>query len=188
MFHHAEQVKLIAHNEICHLPYTGISIGWGWGEEDAGGRGYVAPFFYHTTTVARKYIVKYNHIHHVMQQRNDGGGIYTLGMIPYTVLRGNYIHDSVGKPGGVYLDEGTANVEVTGNIRSRRAKGHELQQRPRERMEQNRKGACSEHDNYFDIRPDEPQFPQAAAEAAGVGRDYDDLLNPECRRPRSERR
>jgi hypothetical protein len=42
----------IAHNEICHLPYTGISIGWGWGEEDAGGGGYFAPFFYHTPTVA----------------------------------------------------------------------------------------------------------------------------------------
>ena len=28
---------VIAHNEICRLPYTGISVGWGWGEEDAGG-------------------------------------------------------------------------------------------------------------------------------------------------------
>ena len=33
----------IAHNEICRLPYSGISVGWGWGEEDAGGGGYHQP-------------------------------------------------------------------------------------------------------------------------------------------------
>jgi hypothetical protein len=123
-----------------------------------------------------------------MQQGNDGGGIYTPAMIPYTVLRGNYIHESVGKPGGVYLDEGTADVEVTGNIVHGVPKAMNYNNDHANAWNQNRKGACSEHDNYFDIRPDEPQFPQAAAEAAGVGRDYDDLLNPECRRPRSERR
>jgi hypothetical protein len=41
---------------------------------------------------------------------------YTLGMIPFTVLQGNYIHDSIGRPGGVCLDEGAANLEVTANI------------------------------------------------------------------------
>ncbi len=179
---------LIAHNEICHLPYTGISIGWGWGEEDAGGGGYFQPFYYHTPTIARKYTVQFNHIHHVMQQRNDGGGIYTLGMIPYTVLRGNYIHDSVGKPGGVYLDEGTANVEVTGNIVHSVPKSMNYNNNHVNEWNQNRKGSCSEHDNYFDIRPDDPRFPRAAADAAGIAPDYEDLLNPECRRPRSDRR
>lgn len=178
---------LIAHNEICHLPYTGISIGWGWGEEDAGGGGYFSPFFYNTPTVARKYIVQYNHIHHVMQQRNDGGGIYTLGMLPYTVLRGNYIHDSIGRPGGVYLDEGTANVEVTGNIVHNIPKSMNYNYDHVKAWNQNRKGSCSEHDNYFDLEPVDPRFPQAAAEAAGVGPDYEDLLNKECRRAHSHR-
>ena len=37
---------LIAHNEISYLPYTGISIGWGFGEPDVGGALYWQPFFY----------------------------------------------------------------------------------------------------------------------------------------------
>ena len=43
---------MIAHNEICRLPYTGISVGWGWGEEDAGGGAYYMPFKYDTPTPA----------------------------------------------------------------------------------------------------------------------------------------
>jgi hypothetical protein len=41
---------------------------------------------------------EYNHIHNVILERNDGGGIYTLGNMPGTVIRGNLIHDNVGGP------------------------------------------------------------------------------------------
>ena len=107
---------VIAHNEIFRLPYSGISVGWGWGEEDAGGGAYPQPSFYQTPTPAKNNRIEYNHIHHVMQVLNDGGGIYTLGNMPGTVIRGNHIHDNPGIPGGIYLDEGSGFIEVTGNL------------------------------------------------------------------------
>ena len=109
--------SVLAHNEISYLPYTGISVGWGWGMPDAGGGAYPASIIYDTPTVSGNNHIEYNHIHHVMLQRTDGGGIYTLSRQPGTILRGNHIHDNgPGFPGGIYLDEGSADIEVTGNL------------------------------------------------------------------------
>jgi hypothetical protein len=114
----------IAHNEICDLPYTGVSIGWGWGEVDVGGGGYTQPFDYQEPAISKNNICENNHIHHVMQNRWDGGGIYTLGNMPGSVIRGNHIRDNQKWPGGIYLDEGSGFIEVTGNVvYSVRAKG-----------------------------------------------------------------
>jgi len=92
----------LVHNEITQLPYTGISVGWGWGREDP--------------TPARENVVRYNHIHQVMQQRCDGGGIYTLGSMPGTLLDSNLIDNNPGAPGGVYLDEGSDGITVSNNV------------------------------------------------------------------------
>ena len=103
---------------IRNLPYSGISVGWGWGEEDAGGGGYVnIQFRYSTPTPCGNNRIEFNHIHDVMRLRNDGGGIYTLGNQQGTIIRGNHIHDNNqgGGPGGIYLDEGSGFIEVTGN-------------------------------------------------------------------------
>ncbi len=67
----------IAHNRVADMPYTGISIGFRWDE---------------SPTSQRDCVVQYNHIHDVMLMLADGGGIYTLGLQPGTVLRGNLIH------------------------------------------------------------------------------------------------
>lgn len=107
---------VIANNEIYDLPYSGISVGWGWGEEDAGGGNYPIPFKYATPTPCGANRVENNHIYNVMQKRDDGGGVYTLGNQPGTVILGNHIHDNgPGGPGGIYLDEGSGYIEVTGN-------------------------------------------------------------------------
>jgi parallel beta-helix repeat protein len=50
---------------------------------------------------------------------SDMGGIYTLGVQPGTVIRGNVFHDinSHGYGGwGIYLDEGSTNILVEDNI------------------------------------------------------------------------
>ena len=96
----------IAHNEIRHHPYTGVSVGWMWNPRP---------------TPAKANIVEHNHIHHVMQVLSDGGGIYTLGRQPGTVLRGNWIHDVPLNAGraesnGMFLDEGTTDIVIENNL------------------------------------------------------------------------
>jgi len=167
---------VIAHNEISNLPYSGISAGWGWGEEDAGGGDphYFQPFFYKDATPSRNMTCEYNHIHNVMLERNDGGGIYTTGNMPGTVIRGNLIHDNVGRPGGVYLDEGSAYIEVTGNTVYNVWRAMNYNNRA-----QNRIATCHEHDNYFDVTPGEPRFPKDVAGKAGLEPQFRNLLATE---------
>ncbi len=96
----------IAHNEISHHPYTGISLGWMWNP---------------TPTPAGGHVVSQNHIHHVMQVLSDGGGIYTLGRQPGLKLIENVIHDVPLNAGraesnGMFLDEGSDQSEIVGNV------------------------------------------------------------------------
>jgi hypothetical protein len=96
----------IFHNEIRDLPYTGISIGWQWNPKP---------------TPCQGHVVDFNHIHHVMQVLSDGGGIYTLGRQPGTVLRSNHIHDVATNAGraesnGMFLDEGTSEIVIEHNV------------------------------------------------------------------------
>lgn len=134
----------LEHNEISDLPYSGISVGWGWGETDAGGGAYVDPWTYQTPTPCGGNRVVANHIHHAMLERTDGGAIYTLGNQPGTVLRGNYIHDNgPGVPGGVYLDEGSGFIEVTGNVICDVARAVNYND-----YAQGRNATCNEHDNW----------------------------------------
>jgi hypothetical protein len=154
---------VISHNEIYDLPYSGISAGWGWGEEDAGGGAYPIPYTYATPTPAGANRIEYNHIHNVMQKRDDGGGVYTLGNQPGTVIRGNYIHDNgPGGPGGIYLDEGSGYIEITGNAVHNCAKPMNYNN-----AAQDRRATCFEHDNAFGNTPGEEGFPADTAKRAG---------------------
>lgn len=91
--------------ELRDLPYTGISVGWRWDP---------------TPTSCHHNLIENNHIHHIMQKLSDGGGIYTLGRQPGTVLRGNRIHDVPVNAGraesnGMFLDEGTTEIVIESN-------------------------------------------------------------------------
>jgi hypothetical protein len=158
---------VIAHNEIHHLPYSAVAVGWGWGEEDAGGGAYeVIPFRYPTPTPAGANRIEYNHIHNVMQHRDDGGAIYTLGNQPGSIIRANHIHDcGPGRPGGIYLDEGSGFIEIVGNAVYRVATPMNYNNRA-----QNRIATCFEHNNAFAVLPETPGFPAATARAAGPDR------------------
>jgi hypothetical protein len=96
----------IVHNHIFNCDYTGISCGWTWG-------------YGPTRTVANR--IEHNHIHHINHREilSDNGGIYTLGIQPGTVLRGNVIHDiSCYGYGawGIYPDEGSSEMRVEQNL------------------------------------------------------------------------
>jgi hypothetical protein len=99
---------VVEHNEISDLPYTGISLGWGWTLRQ---------------TVLRDNIIRNNHIHHVMQLHDDGAGIYTLSLQPGTVVSENWVHDirrsywAESYPvAGVYLDQGSSLILVEDNV------------------------------------------------------------------------
>ena len=167
---------VIAHNEIANLPYSGISVGWGWGEEDAGGGNpdYQQPFKYDTPTPAKNNRIEYNNIHGAMSKTDDGGGIYTLGNQPGTIIRGNHIHDCKNPKStrnwasGIYLDEGSGFIEVTGNL------VHDVPiPASYNNKAQNRLATCKEHDNFLGSNPAEAK---TIADNAGLEAEYQDLL------------
>jgi hypothetical protein len=96
---------IVAHNHIHHACYTGISTGWTWGFRE---------------TPSRNNRIESNLIHDIGAGiLSDMGGIYTLGVQPGTVVRGNHLHhiwahDYGGW--GIYLDEGTAHLVIEHNL------------------------------------------------------------------------
>ena len=110
----------VHHNTLHDLPYSGISIGWGFGLTDPGGNpaypGNLGVTMYDTATTSLDNAVYANHIYRLMTTLADGGGIYHLGANPGTAIYRNYVHD-LGPTGygPVYLDEGSRFVHVTEN-------------------------------------------------------------------------
>ena len=98
----------ILHNELFDLPYTGISVGWGWTK---------------ATNCMRDNSIHANHIHHVAQRLGDTAGIYTLSAQPGTVVSENSVHDIHISPFVpdtnhwfyLYLDEGSSGITVRDN-------------------------------------------------------------------------
>jgi hypothetical protein len=166
------QRTTLAHNEIRDLPYSGISAGWGWGEEDAGGGAYaVQGPLYTQPTICRENRITNNHIHHVMRELHDGGGIYLLGNQPGTIIANNHIHDNRGIPGGIYLDEGSGFIEITSNLVHDVPTPMNYNNRA-----QNRIATCKEHDNFFGTGSSTSEQTKAIADQAGLEPLYRDLL------------
>ncbi|MFF8711862.1 right-handed parallel beta-helix repeat-containing protein [Streptomyces sp. NPDC015184] len=105
----------IDHNSLDRLPYSGISVGWGWNQPEA------------QKSVLRDNEVTNNRITDVMQvaqEQHDGGAIYTQGAQPGTVISGNYINRSAfgnteRDGNGIYLDEQSSHILVEKNVVTR---------------------------------------------------------------------
>ncbi|HTV62796.1 MAG TPA: fibronectin type III domain-containing protein [Verrucomicrobiae bacterium] len=107
------QNTLIAHNQLDHLPYTAISMGWG-GWPDKIHRAGVANNSHDNR-------VEDNLIFDHMQLLADGGGIYTQGLTGPSLaegekLIGNVIYDQFGTGHGIYTDNGCNNVTAKSNV------------------------------------------------------------------------
>ncbi|WP_307812123.1 RICIN domain-containing protein, partial [Sphaerisporangium rufum] len=114
----------VAYNEIYNLPYTGVSIGYGWGANEPGGSTQYAnrglynyqPRYTTATTASNNRLIG-NYVHDVMQQMTDGGCIYTLSWNPGAVISDNYCLRTNGWF-GVYFDEGSKYYTVRNNVLS----------------------------------------------------------------------
>lgn len=99
---------VIEHNELTDMPYSGISVGWGWAD---------------VPSAARNNYVYYNKVSNVLNMMADGGAIYTLSRQAGTEIAQNFIHD-VTRPataggfrnGGVFLDDGSNFITVQDNV------------------------------------------------------------------------
>ena len=100
---------VIDHNEVCYVPYSGVSTGWGW-EDNSEAVDYECG----------NLVVSNNLIHNVMKTNRDGGNFYNLGHQTNGKLFGNYIYNSwdYGNTyeNGYYLDMGSAFFEVYNNV------------------------------------------------------------------------
>ncbi len=102
---------LFEKNEIFDVPYTGISLGWGWGLVDPGGAsGYTTP------TTAHDNVVRDNLITHHNRRLRDGGAVYVLGAQPGSILQGNVSTDQGNFVSNWYLDNGSKGWTVAGNL------------------------------------------------------------------------
>jgi Right handed beta helix region len=98
----------IEHNEVSDLPYTGISVGWGWIK---------------MANAMENNFIFANHVHNVGRRLGDLGGIYTLSMQPGTVIAENAIENIAPGPYVpdpkhwfyIYLDEGSSFITVRDN-------------------------------------------------------------------------
>jgi hypothetical protein len=102
------QGTTVSHNLVHDLPYTGISVGWEWGP---------------SPTLCKANLIEDNHVYDVMNLLCDGAALYTLGLQPGTVIRGNHLHDvhrsplAEGAPNnGIFADEGSTGFLFERNV------------------------------------------------------------------------
>ncbi|HEX7326439.1 MAG TPA: hypothetical protein VF292_13975 [Rhodanobacteraceae bacterium] len=115
---------VIAHNDVGHTPYSGMSIGWGWGYQSAcalqAHEGLKT--CEHGTSYAGGNAVIDNHVHDVMRVLHDGGPIYTNGgqgedgAGVYSTLAGNYVEGAHHSNNMLYQDEGSSYWHTYDNV------------------------------------------------------------------------
>ena len=93
----------IGWNRISDVPYSAISVGWGWGRRDQPGN------------PAGHNLIVDNRIDDYLLRLPDGGGVYLLGKQPGTIVEGNVISKQHHPGAGLYLDDGSHGETVRGN-------------------------------------------------------------------------
>lgn len=105
---------VIEHNEVAYCPYTGISTGWGWDSEEFTSKNQAF-----LNEVGNNKVI-YNYVHDTSKNNRDGGSIYNLGSSKGSEVAYNYIINSWDGDdvyeNGLYLDQGSAHIEVHHNV------------------------------------------------------------------------
>ena len=90
------------HNLLYNLPYTGISMGWGWNQ---------APVSFTSGNW-----LDGNLIHDHIQLLGDGGAIYVNGAQYNATVSHNYCYNQGNYYGVLYFDSGSENFLIFGNV------------------------------------------------------------------------
>jgi hypothetical protein len=103
----------VSHNQIDHIPYTAISIGWGGWPDKVGFP--AVPNFSHGNIVAHNLIFDF------MQTLADGGGVYTQGITGSSMktgeqVTGNVIHDQYAWGRALQSDDGATFITYRRNV------------------------------------------------------------------------
>ena len=93
----------VSHNYFNYVAYTAISCGWGW---DAN----------RNSVTCRNNRITDNFIKDCTMECYDGGGIYTLGNQPGSVVSGNYIYGQHYPTAALYPDIGSSGFLWTDNV------------------------------------------------------------------------
>jgi hypothetical protein len=108
------ETTTFAHNQIDHVPYTAISIGWGGWPDKV--KLPAEPNYSNDNALTDNLI--YDH----MSLLSDGGAIYTNGITGTSLatgehLTGNLAHDQLNATGGhgLYTDNGASYITINGN-------------------------------------------------------------------------
>ncbi len=104
---------LVTHNQIDHVPYASMSIGWGGWPDKIQMAG--------QANRSTGNIISNNLIHDLMLVLSDGGGIYTQGRTGDTLadgeqVNGNVIYDQYSSGHAIYTDNGSSMITVNGNV------------------------------------------------------------------------
>lgn len=141
----------IENNDLRDLPYSGISLGWGW---------------LHVDSAAANNRIVHNRIVRSMNLLCDGAGIYTLSKQPDSEISGNLIVDiKRSKWAGsfpvsaIYLDEGSAGFRISGNY-SRYSTPEDIHL----------------HRTGDNVIANYAEFPEEVEAKAGLTAEYHDLL------------
>jgi len=93
----------ITHNDIKDVPYSGVSIGWGWGNDDP------------IRLDAGNIIFSHNRIINSSVVCRDGGFTYTQGNLANSFIENNYFENSEDY-GGMYFDSGSGGYTARNNV------------------------------------------------------------------------
>ncbi len=99
---------LVEHNEVEHVSYSGITLGWGWSP---------------TANAMKNNRIIGNKIHHFGKHNYDCAGIYTLSSQPGSIIAENEVDSIIKAPYVhlpshwfyIYTDEGSSYITVKDN-------------------------------------------------------------------------
>ncbi len=91
------------HNEMTEVSYSGVNIGWGWERQ-------------WTAQNLKNVKVRYNDISRWNLECYDGGAVYTIGRMGFSVISHNYFHDGGMPYGAIYHDAGSCECDSFNNV------------------------------------------------------------------------